>query len=148
LKISSFLDPSTHHLLTCNDKKEAETIIFNEAEAHYAKLNSNPLSSSSQSSITKPLNTNEQESQSSTFQNLFLACGMSLQTATPISKALTIEEEIAQYIATLTCHQSFSQYWSNNKDRLPILSSIVRQYNIICATSIDCESAFSIAGFI
>ena len=51
-------------------------------------------------------------------------------------------------MVTNNFYSTFSQYWNSNKDRLPILSSFVRHYNIMCATSIDCESAFSIAGFI
>jgi hypothetical protein len=148
LQISSFLDPATYKYLSCNDKKEAETIIINEAKQHHIKLNSQSLSSSSQSSIIKPSNKNEQDNQAKILQNFFITCGIGVQT-TPVNfKPSTIKEELAQYIVTFSLYQTFSQYWDSNKDRLPILSSFVRQYNSMCATSIDCESAFSIAGFV
>ncbi|CAF4645497.1 unnamed protein product, partial [Rotaria socialis] len=146
--ISSFLDPTTYPFLSCNDKKEAETIICNEAKQHYKKLNSQSLTSSNQSSITKPSNKEQQSSQATILQNFFLTCGIKLQATSTAFKPSTIKEEIAQYVATVNLYQTFSQYWYANKDRLPILSSFVRQYNIMCATSIDCESSFSIAGFI
>ncbi|CAF4374202.1 unnamed protein product, partial [Rotaria sp. Silwood2] len=124
LKISSFLDPSTYRFLTCDDKIEAETIIINEAKAHYAKVNANS-SSSNQSSTVTPINKNEQQDNQSIFlQNLFIACGFEAQTTTSIFKPSTIKEELAQYVATISSYQSFSQYWYEKKDCLPILSSI------------------------
>ncbi|CAF1189192.1 unnamed protein product [Rotaria sp. Silwood1] len=146
--ISSFLDPSTYRFLPCDDKIEAETIIINEAKAHYAQVNANS-SSSNQSSTVTPINKNErQDNQSIFLQNLFIACGFEPQTTTSIFKPSTIKEELAQYVTTISSYQSFSQYWYEKKDCLPILSSIVRKYNIMCSTSIDCESSFSIAGFV
>jgi hypothetical protein len=147
-KIASFLDPSTYQCLTCNDKKEAEAIIINVAQAHYTKLNSQSLLPTSQASMTTPSNKNGRVSKLSILQNLFETCGIPMQSTSSVFKPSTVKEEIAHYIATLRPHQEFSHYWSNNKDRLPVLSSIVRQYNIMCATSIDCESAFSVAGHI
>ena len=44
--------------------------------------------------------------------------------------------------------QSCSEYWTIHKGHLPILSSFVRKYNIICATLVDCENAFSVADFL
>ena len=145
MQISAFLDPSTYFFLTCDDKKEAEVIISNEAPIHYAKLSS---SSSRQSSTTTSSNQNEQDNQLITLKNLFQTCGVPVQSTTPGFKPSTIKEEISQYIATINERLIFSTYWNNNKERLPILSSIARQYNVMCATSIDCESAFSIAGHI
>ncbi|CAF2130517.1 unnamed protein product [Rotaria magnacalcarata] len=110
-------------------KKESETIICNEAKQHYTKLNAQSLTSSNQSSITKPSN-KEQQTTSTSF------------------KPSTIKEEITQYVVMINLYQTFNQYWYANKDRLPIFSSFVRQYNIMCATSIDCESYFNIAGFL
>ena len=59
LKILSVLDPTTYVLLTCDDKKGAESIILNEASAHHAKLIAKPsASSSAQSSATISSNKN------------------------------------------------------------------------------------------
>lgn len=143
MQISAFLDPSTYRFLTCDEKAEAEVIISNEAPTHYGKL----LSVKDQSSTIASSNGNEQDNQLNSLQNLLEACGIPIQSTSPCFKPSTIKEEISHYIATLD-RQSFGTYWNNNKERLPILSSIVRQYNIMCATSIHCESAFSVAGHI
>ena len=148
LKIASYLDPSTYGFLTCDDKKEAEAILCNEAKVHYEKLKSKSVSSSHQSAITTSSNQQQQDKQSNSLQNLFITCGVPLQSTITTWKQSTIKEEIARYVATINQHKSFSQYWNKNKDQLPILSSIVQHYNIICATSITGESAFSIAGFL
>ncbi|CAF5225948.1 unnamed protein product [Rotaria magnacalcarata] len=50
-------------------KKESETIICNEAKQHYTKLNAQSLTSSNQSSITKPSNKEQQSSQATMLQN-------------------------------------------------------------------------------
>ncbi|CAF1303921.1 unnamed protein product [Rotaria sp. Silwood1] len=146
--ISSFLDPATCPYISCDDQKEAETIISNEAQQHYTKLNSQLLSSSSQSSITTSSNKDKQNNEANILKNFFISCGIELHTASSDFKLSTIKEELAQYIAPQKRFQTCSEYWNANKDRLPVLSSFVRQYNIMCATSIDCESAFSIARFI
>ncbi|CAF4987944.1 unnamed protein product, partial [Rotaria sp. Silwood1] len=149
--IASFLDPTTYRYLTCDDKKEAEAIISNEAMEHYAKINSRSLSSTNSSSLSNTSsNKNQPENQSNTLDNLFIACGLSvnIKTTTLTLKPSNIKEEIARYIATLNQYKTFSEYWDENQQQLPILSSIARRYNIMCATAIDCESAFSIAGFL
>lgn len=136
--------------MTENDVKEAEIIIINEAKPNYMKINSESSSSLSQSSTTTPSNIDEQNSQEKMLQNFFMAYGIERErpTTSSIFKPASIKEEIAQYVATRNLYPTFSQYWCANKDRLPILSSFVRKYNIMCATSIDCESAFSVAAYL
>ncbi|CAF2075590.1 unnamed protein product [Rotaria magnacalcarata] len=106
------------------------------------------LTSSNQSSITKPSNKEQQSSQATMLQNFFITCGIKLQATSTSFKPSTIKEEITQYVVTINLYQTFNQYWYANKDRLPIFSSFVRQYNIMCATSIDYESSFNIADFL
>ena len=131
-----------------NDKKEAEFIACNEAKQHYTKLSTQSTSSNDRSSTIKASNNDQQSTQETTLQNFFRTCGIVVQTTSPDFKPSTIKEEIAHYMATNNFYSTYSQYWNSNKDRLPTLSSFVRHYNIMCATATDCESAFSVAGFI
>ncbi|CAF1477674.1 unnamed protein product, partial [Adineta steineri] len=152
--VASFLDPSTYRYLSCDDKKEAEAIISSIAIGHLAKINSqassstNHLSTQTTSSIKR-----QQNNQSSTIEDLLIACGLPVQKApSTISnlamKPSKIKEEIARYIANHEEYNDLTDYWNKNQFQLPILVSIVRKYNIMCATSIECESAFSIAGYL
>ncbi len=140
--------------MTCDDKKEAEAIISHIAMTHYAKLtlHSSSTTNSSPSQNSSSLN-NQQDKQSNLLNDLFLSCGLSIRksstTKTNLAlKPSAIKEEIARYIANHADYNSFTEYWEKNQYQLPILTSIVRKYNIMCATSIECESAFSIAGHV
>ncbi|CAF4085958.1 unnamed protein product [Rotaria magnacalcarata] len=146
--ISSFLDPITYRYLNCDDKKETEIIICNEAKQHYINLSIQSTSSHSKSSTIKSSTNDQQCNQEATLKIFFQTCGIVVEETPSGFKPSTIKQKIAHYMATNNFYATFSQYWSSNKDHLPILSSFVRHYNIMCATSIDCESAFSIAGFI
>ena len=44
--------------------------------------------------------------------------------------------------------QEFETFWNEKQTLLPILSSLVRRFSIIPATSVASESAFSLAGYI
>lgn len=60
----------------------------------------------------------------------------------------TIQQEIASYVSLVNKATEFQQFWRNHYRQLPRLASLVRRYCILPATSVACESAFSIAGFI
>jgi hypothetical protein len=51
-------------------------------------------------------------------------------------------------MATARSASNFSQYWLNHKANLSQLLQFVKRYNCIPATSVLCESKFSIAGYI
>ncbi len=148
LKVASFLDPATYRYLTCDDKKEAEAIIINEAPTQYERLKSQQPLSTLQSSSVLASNENDSRNQSNSLKYLFESCGIRMESEPAIFTPSTIREEIAQYVTTVNSNQTLSQYWDFNQDRLPILASFVRKYNVMCATSVDCESAFSVAGHI
>ncbi|CAF1650266.1 unnamed protein product, partial [Adineta ricciae] len=153
--VASFLDPMTYHYLTCADKKEAEAIICTIATGHLAKINSQPLSSTNPLSISirTASTVKDPNDRLNPIENLLISCGIPVRKLSSTNtnlpkKPSAIKEELAQYVANHGTYGDFTEYWEKNQSRLPILASIVRKYNIMCATSIECESAFSIAGYI
>ena len=64
------------------------------------------------------------------------------------NKDLSLEQEINYHLSSYSKCENFSNYWFANKDKLPILSNLVKRYCIIPASSVASESAFSIANFI
>lgn len=59
-----------------------------------------------------------------------------------------IRKELDLYELWVNDKTEFEDFWSKNQNKLPILSSVVRKTNIIPATSVASESAFSIAGYV
>ncbi|CAF1428026.1 unnamed protein product, partial [Rotaria sordida] len=147
--VSAFLDPTTYRYVTDGHRKEAEAILLNENSIIHSKLNlqTTSLSSSQSTDITSTIK-QEKNNSSDILYNLYKSCGLSCNRMSNNSHKWTVKEELCHYLSTVDENQTFSQYWNNHKTRLPILSSIVRRYNIISATSISSESTFSISGFI
>ncbi|CAF2042013.1 unnamed protein product [Rotaria magnacalcarata] len=97
------------------------------------------------------MTTNDKEEtnkSSNSLHNLYKSCGLSSKSKANPTKIFTMTEEICYYLSTVTENQTLNQYWNSNKSRLLLLSSIVRRYNVICASSMPSESAFSVSGFI
>lgn len=88
----------------------------------------------------------------SNIDSLFSLCGIELSLAnTPsIQNSLSIDEEIGYYISSINTNPEikFSRFWTNNEKKIPIMSAIVRRISIIPASSVPCESMFSVAGYI
>lgn len=65
-------------------------------------------------------------------------------------QTLSIDEEIGYYISSINVQQNikFANFWSSHEKRLPVMSSVVRRISIIPASSVPCESTFSIAGYL
>ena len=156
IQIAAFLDPNEYYrlqqrpveleaaitLLKIEMEKDAERISRNLDPAHSANgvvcdLNSINLSSTN----TKQNN----------IDSLFNLCGIepSVVLTPSLKKAWSIDEEIGYYIFSINTEQvKFSAFWSSQEERLPIMSSVVRRISIIPASSVPCESTFSIAGYI
>ena len=62
----------------------------------------------------------------------------------------SIQEEIGRYKDLIEISEAlnFQAFWKANSKELPILSNIVIEYAIMCATSIYSESTFSESGAI
>ena len=61
---------------------------------------------------------------------------------------MTLDEEISNYIKAAKYADDFQQFWISHDQELPRLSSLVRQTNVIPATSISSEALFSVASFL
>ena len=61
---------------------------------------------------------------------------------------MTTKEELAQYISTKSQYSDLTVFWRENEQKLPKLSSLVRKYCMIQASSVASESAFSIANYV
>ncbi|CAF3654234.1 unnamed protein product [Rotaria socialis] len=65
-------------------------------------------------------------------------------TSPPIQKpnTLSIKEEFSLYMSSYKESIDFETFWNERQKLLPILSSLVRRYSIIPATSVASESVF------
>ncbi|CAF1314845.1 unnamed protein product [Rotaria sordida] len=63
-------------------------------------------------------------------------------------KPLSLKEEFGMYMSTYKQSTDFETFWNQKQHMLPILTSFVRRYSIIPATSVASESAFSVAGYV
>ena len=43
---------------------------------------------------------------------------------------------------------TFSEFWESNSGALPLLTNLVLEFNVLCASSVPSESSFSEAGYI
>lgn len=82
----------------------------------------------------------------------FLAeCGFATKTSTPTSntnRARSIKEELTFYTSNAEKSMSFEQFWNKYQGDLPLLVTLVREYNIRPATSVASEGLFSVAGYV
>ena len=73
------------------------------------------------------------------------------QASPPLSiQPLSVDLEMATFLILIRNNESidFQRFWKNHTRVLPRLSQVARQYNVISATSVYLEQAFSIAGAI
>lgn len=76
-------------------------------------------------------------------------CGYEESISPNKKNELTIKEELAHYIYSINeSENSFSEYWKQKQKIIPLLSSQVRKYCAIPASSVASESSFSIANYI
>ena len=63
---------------------------------------------------------------------------------------MSMDEEIGYFISSIDLADGigFSTFWTNHEKRLPMMSAVVRRIMNIPATSVPCESTFSIVGYI
>ena len=63
-------------------------------------------------------------------------------------KTLTISQELTKYKGLVNSHRDteFSVFWTKYSPTLPILTTFVLSYCIMCSTSVPSESSFSIGG--
>ncbi|CAF4960902.1 unnamed protein product, partial [Rotaria sp. Silwood1] len=156
--IAAYLDPNTLVDLSDEEISEAESLIINEHKtfrgepqqqittATQAQFQQKQFTSSSSISNTK--------SSLSIMERFKNACNITSATDTLTSnstrtvKPLSLKEEFSMYMSTYKQSTDFETFWNQKQYMLPILTSFVRRYSIIPATSVASESAFSVAGYV
>lgn len=135
--MGAFLEPSLYQRLNENDRRSARKLIANEMELIH--LPASVQSSSGHVDQTKITNK---------FDLFTRLCGLSGPMNRTVGKILTIDEEISHYVKAVQAGDDFQAFWCQYRKKFTRLSSIVRRINVIPATSVPSEAAFSIAGYI
>jgi hypothetical protein len=140
------LDPSTYKYLKEQEKEDAEKEINKLFKSNrrtqnvvYTQINSSP--SQTDNNINKAANE---------LELLAEMCGYNASSQPQKktkTKSLTIKEEIGAY-SSANKELDFSTFWSTKSNELPLLTSFVKKYCAIPASSVASESAFSIANYV
>ncbi|CAF1514071.1 unnamed protein product [Didymodactylos carnosus] len=145
--VASYFHPFTYKYLKDDEKREAEKLSFADIQREKAVCTSE-TSQPSPPSVQSQTTTKKQNSQIDIF--LFIR-GLSIDSTAVMDtdkKILFVREELANYVSRVKPDFKFETFWSENKHDLKCLASLVCRYNVIPATSVASESAFSIAGYI
>ena len=97
---------------------------------------------------TEISNSKEKSSRSEEIYDFNKICGILSNISNVSLKILSTKDELAKYISTKNQYSDIYAYWRDYKHKLPKLSSLVRKYCMIQASSVASESAFSIANYI
>jgi len=152
------LDPNEYcHLRQCpSDLNKALALVKVEMKKETKTTSQSTVTcGNSQSIITPTSNVAKLSSittKNSSIETLFSICGVG-SSSTSVSTTKTtwsIDEEIGFYLSCVNGEEQwdFSSFWKEQQKRLPLMSAVVRRINIIPASSVPCESAFSVAGYI
>ena len=148
LQVSVFLNPSTYALMDDSDRHEVEAILLSEDFIQHMNFNSESRQRTTHQMLATRNNKQEADKSSDSLRNLYESCGLSLESISNNTKKWTIKEEICYYLSTANGRQAFTNYWNNNKYRLPLLSSVVRRFNVISTTFMPSEITFSKSGYV
>jgi hypothetical protein len=143
--LATYLDPLTYDYLNAQQLKDAEKeiyILFPNQTNQQAGI------SSVQSQIPNSIKILEKSSRSDEIDDFNKLCGVSISKENNSFQSLSTKEEIAKYISSKGQYTDITKYWSEHEQALPKLSSLVRKYCMIQASSVASESAFSIANYI
>ncbi len=136
--------------MTDSDKDEAQKHII--AEVRKRNLQQQTLGhlhdqSNGYNSSSMKNHSNNSKKQLNSF---LTGCGVNIQTShfVQVTSKKTIKEEIAYYINKVDIDVSFEEFWSAHEGELPMLSMVVRSFNIRPISSVASESLFSIAAYV
>ncbi len=131
------MDPTSIRYLNPDEKEKAEKLII----ASFPKNIHNKTQPSTGES-SKEKRTNQ-------IDDFASACGFTVESETLPNKGFTLKQELAYYLTSRQDNSlDISTYWRNNSSKLPLLTTLVRKYCIIQATSVAAESRFSIANYV
>ena len=130
----------TYKSLSDDDRRTAKKLIFKK------------LKNSASISIIIPSSTPQTTatSTSNPLDKLAILCGYTAFVSASIvtQRSMTLDEELSAYLEARQSASSFQEFWMSHEKLLPRLARLVRQTNIIPATSVASEALFSFAGFI
>jgi hypothetical protein len=145
--MAAFLDPETHNAMSDEAFKQASDLVKEQmlklpapltASLHFVTVNSSLATTDrSNKAFTSKMDAKERLKQ--------LAGSSSSDTPT---RGLTVADEFSLFCQAIKGASSFKAFWVANRRNFPRLVELARKYNIVPATSVASESAFSIAGFI
>ncbi len=139
------MDPLTFDYLDAKQIKAAEKKIH---ELFPLTRNQKEVSSNSENPSTSSIQKSEKNSRSDEINDFNNICGVTITKSKDLIKILSTKEELAIYISSKGQYADVSAYWRDHEQKLPKLSSLVRKYGMIQASSVASESAFSIANYI
>ncbi|CAF4681243.1 unnamed protein product, partial [Rotaria sp. Silwood2] len=156
--IAACLDPNTLVDLSDEEISEAESLIINENKAlrgePQQQITTATQSQLQQKQLTPSSSVPNAKHSISIMEQFKNACNITSATDTVTSnssrtvKPLSLKEEFSMYMSTYKQPIDFETFWNQKQHMLSILTSFVRRYCIIPATSVASESAFSVAGYV
>ncbi|CAF3586880.1 unnamed protein product [Rotaria socialis] len=154
--VAAFLEPNEYCRLRQRPIELQAAIVLLKIEMQKETLritqNNVVVQSNVTNSRSRSINTNSTDAKQNNIDSLFSLCGISSSSdqTLPGKKVWSIDEEIGFYMSSINISKKikFSHYWSDYEHRLPLMSGVVRRVSIIPASSVPCESTFSIAGYI
>ncbi len=135
------------------DKERAKSFLISEVDNYSPSCCSPTSSPTANSSIlhsTNNLSALSKLSDQAKLKMFRAQCGIVTKSQSAIKKGLNnIKQEIA-LLESIENNDSttFSTFWKQHSISLPLLASMSRRFGSIPATSVPCESSFSVAGYL
>ena len=157
IKIAAFLEPNAYIRLRHHPDELNKSLALLKAEMTRECRRQNQSSiipqTNNVNAISSTLRTSfTDKNKNSGIEALFSLCGINNSAAVqPASQGvMSVDEEIGYFISSinLASGMDFSSFWTTNEKKLPVMSALVRRIMNIPASSVPCESSFSIAGYI
>ncbi|CAF2789011.1 unnamed protein product [Rotaria sp. Silwood2] len=150
MTVAAFLDPLFHGdlILNKNDYETAKRVITNNMQQMDTTTPdiSTMLPSTTLQALSSATNSDRMMSLKCSLMNV-----ANKKASPPLSfQPVNVDLEMATFLTLIRDNESinFQTFWKNNAHALPRLSQLARRYNVIPATSVYLEQAFSVAGAI
>ncbi|CAF4018115.1 unnamed protein product [Rotaria magnacalcarata] len=154
LLLGAFFHPSVYVLMNDHDRTKAKNLLISESnKSNSASEDTTSVQSSSTLTMRRSQpSTNSSTKTISTTDRLKAfreKCGIIETSSAPVkSKTITLRQELIKYETFDKNEQSFASFWKKYVNLLPQLSNMARRYGSVPASSVPCESSFSIANHI
>jgi hypothetical protein len=102
-------------------------------------------SDSSTSGDAGSINQGERES---IIRNFFQQCGIDMKDRISSSNVLTIQQQLAKFWSIPKNEFTCASFWQLHSQSMPQLAFLARKYLCISASSVPCESTFSISNYV